>query len=155
VELLGGLIRPMSPVGGKHVTIVGRLIGTMVFAFAKQHTIHVQSPFILSEESEPEPHAMVVKQYHLGDEPEKASVADVYLVVEVSDITLSYDINDKLPLYASAGIPEVWIIDVNRNWITQYHTPVGDAYTRTILYHPHDTIMTTLGVEVQAGDILL
>ena len=155
VELLGGMIRPMSPVGGKHVTIVGRLGETLVFAFAKTYSIHTQSPFILSEESEPEPDAMVVKRYHLGDEPEKASATDVFLVVEVSDSTLKYDLNEKLPLYAAAGIPEVWIIDVNLNRITQYHTPVADNYTHSNIYHPSDTIMTTLGVEIQAGDILL
>jgi Uma2 family endonuclease len=155
VELLGGMIRPMSPVGGKHVTIVGRLGETLVFAFARTYSVHTQSPFILSEESEPEPDAMVVKRYHLGDEPEKATAADVYLVVEVSDTTLNYDVNEKLPLYASGAIPEVWIIDVNRNRITQYHTPINDTYTRSRMYHSSDSIMTTLGIEIQAGDILL
>lgn len=155
VELLGGLIRPRSPVSGKHVVIVRRLGEALFTAFTPRYSIDVQSPFILSEESEPEPDAMVVKRYHLGDEPEKATAADVYLVVEVSDTTLSYDVNEKLPLYASAGIPEVWIIDVNRNRITQHHTPVEDAYTHSILYASQDAIMTTLGVEIQAGDILL
>lgn len=155
VELLGGMIRPMSLVGGKHMTIVGRLGETLVFAFAKRYSIHTQSPFILSDISEPEPDAMLVKRYHLGDEPEKASASDVFLVVEVSDTTLRYDANEKLPLYADRGIPEVWIIDVNRNRITQYHTPVRDTYTHSRIYHPGDSIMTTLGVEIQARDILL
>lgn len=155
VELLGGMIRPMSPVGGKHVTIVGRLGEALVFAFAKRYSIHTQSPFVLSDISEPEPDAMVVKRYHLGDEPKLATPAEVFLVVEVSDTTLSYDVNDKLPLYASAGISEGWIIDVNRNRITQYHTPFNDTYTHSRIYHPGDSIRTTLGVEIQAGDVLL
>ncbi len=155
VELLGGKVHSIPPLSGKHIVIGSRLGEVLIHTFTPNYSIDIQSPFILSKESEPEPDAMVVKRYHLGDEPEKASAADVYLVVEVSDTTLSYDVNDKLPLYASAGIPEVWIIDVNRNRIAQYHTPVGDAYTRTVLYHSYDTIMTTLGIEVQAGDILL
>jgi Uma2 family endonuclease len=155
VELLAGVLRPMSPVGGKHVIIVRRLGEALYKVFTPLYSIDIQSPFVLSEESEPEPDAMVVKRYHLGDKPEKASAADVFLVVEVSDTTLSYDLNDKLPLYANAGIPEVWIIDVNRNRITQYHTPINDTYIHSRLYHPSDTIMTTLGVEIQAGDILL
>lgn len=155
VELLEGALRPMSPVGGKHVIIVRRLGEALYNAFSPKFSIDIQSPFILSEESEPEPDAMVVKRFHLGDEPEKAAAADVFLVVEVSDTTLSYDVNEKLPLYAMGGIPEVWIIDVNRNQLTQYHTPTGDAYRYAKLCRPGDTITTLLGVEIEAREILL
>ncbi len=86
---------------------------------------------------------------------EKPTAADVFLLVEVSDTTLSFDRDEKLPLYAEAGIPEVWVIDVNREILTQYHTPRNGVYTRSAVYQRGDTIMTTLGVEVIADDILL
>ncbi len=45
---------------------------------------------------------------------------DVLLIVEVSDTTLCYDRDVKLPLYARAGIPGIWIVDVRRGRITVY-----------------------------------
>lgn len=49
-------------------------------------------------------------------------------MVEVSDTTLSYDRNVKLPLYASAGIPEVWIVDLHDEVVTRYSGPERDGY---------------------------
>jgi Uma2 family endonuclease len=57
--------------------------------------------------------------------------ADVLLVIEVSDTTLEYDRQIKLPMYASAGIPEVWLVNLADELIETYAQPVGDAYQAT------------------------
>jgi Uma2 family endonuclease len=124
-------------------------------SFGETHEIDIQNPVVLSKHSEPEPDAMVVRRPVSDALMEKPTAADVFLLVEVSDTTLSFDRDEKLPLYAEAGIPEVWVIDVNREILTQYHTPRNGVYTRSAVYQRGDTIMTTLGVEVIADDILL
>jgi Uma2 family endonuclease len=53
---------------------------------------------------------------------------DVLLVIEVAETTLSYDRDRKLPVYARAGIAEVWIIDVARNTLSAFRNPEGHAY---------------------------
>ena len=52
------------------------------------------------------------------------------LLVKVSDTTLTYDRNVKLPLYARAGIGEVWIVNLPARTIEQYTDPSGDRYRR-------------------------
>lgn len=156
VELLGGAILPMSPVGRKHVKIVRRLTKSLVQWFGERNEIDIQNPVRLSDESEPEPDAMVVRpDREVLDDDTTTLASDVLLLIEVSDTTLSYDRNEKLPFYAQANVPEVWIIDINRNVLTQYHTPRNGVYTRSAVYQHGDTIVTTLGVEIPADDILL
>lgn len=47
---------------------------------------------------------------------ERHTPADTFLVVEVSDTTLRFDGKIKVPLFATAGIPEVWIADLHPPW---------------------------------------
>jgi Uma2 family endonuclease len=54
--------------------------------------------------------------------------ADVLLILEVADTSLAYDREVKLPLYATAGIPEVWIANLNEGTIEVYRQPHGDRY---------------------------
>ena len=53
--------------------------------------------------------------------------ADVLLLIEVSDTTLDFDRNEKLPRYAVAGIPEAWLVNRRDNRIEAYTDPVGDG----------------------------
>ena len=53
---------------------------------------------------------------------------DVLLLIEVFDTTLPYDRNVKLPLYARAGIGEVWIVDLPGGTIGRHTGPSGDGY---------------------------
>ncbi len=50
-------------------------------------------------------------------------------MVEVSDTTLAYDRNAKVPLYASAGIPEVWLADLRGEKVEVFTGMEGDRYT--------------------------
>ena len=54
--------------------------------------------------------------------------ADVLLVVEVAETSLEYDREEKVPRYAQARIPEVWLIDVDAATVTQYTQPGGTSY---------------------------
>ena len=66
-------------------------------------------------------------------------LVSVRLIVEVSDTTLLFDLNEKARVYANAGIPEYWVVDVNGRVIQQLWSPDGDSYAdrRTIAFgHP-------------------
>jgi Uma2 family endonuclease len=56
------------------------------------------------------------------------NAADVLLIVEVAESSLRYDRDKKLPLYARAGIPEVWLVDLNGRVLWVYRQPGMDGY---------------------------
>lgn len=128
VELLDGEVYTMSPIGPLHVTIVNRLTKILVYRSGDEAVVSVQNPIRLTEYSEPQPDLALLRIR--DDETTLATAADVLLLIEVADTSLIYDREQKLPRYAEAGIPEVWIIDVERQIIEQYTQPLQTTYTQ-------------------------
>lgn len=155
VELLGGEIRPMSPVGGKHIRIVANLTKVLVQQLAHSYDVLVQCPILLSDNSEPEPDIALIRQFQKGDIPDVPPAEDVFLVVEVSDSTLTYDRDTKVFFYAEAGIPETWVIDVNKGTIIQYLEPREGYYSRYTTWRSGESIPCHLGVEIAVDEIIL
>jgi Uma2 family endonuclease len=65
--------------------------------------------------------------------------SDIRLVVEVSDATLSEDLTTKARLYAQAGIPEYWVVDVTGRRLLIHGVPGSDGYTQVTEYSETDT----------------
>jgi Uma2 family endonuclease len=82
----------------------------------------------LKDNSEPQPDIALLR--YRDDFYRKAlpKAADVLLIIEVSDTTLILDRQEKLPRYALAGIPEVWLTDVGGETIERHTDPVGNQY---------------------------
>ncbi|MEI8165042.1 MAG: Uma2 family endonuclease [Chloroflexales bacterium] len=130
VELLDGEIIQMSPIGPLHAAIVARLHDLLSQNVRGLHFVRSQSPIHLSDHSEPQPDIAVLRHrddYYASAHP---GPADILLLIEVSDATLAYDRNVKLPHYAEAGIPEVWIVDVGAQVIEQYAQLIQGVYTQ-------------------------
>jgi hypothetical protein len=116
VELIEGEIVEMTPIGRDHASVVDRLNMLFVSRFGDRAIVRIQGPMILRVlESEPEPDLILMRpkpDFYRSGHPEPA---DIFLVIEVMGSSAGYDRQIKLPLYARAGIPEVWLIDVNAN----------------------------------------
>lgn len=69
------------------------------------------------------------------------SATDVLLVIEVSDSTLEYDLKEKLPIYAQAGIPEYWVVNLVDDVLEVYREPMGRLYRTRTLYQPGETAL--------------
>jgi len=82
--------------------------------------------------------------------------ADVYLVVEVSDTTVAYDRNVKLPLYAREGVPEFWLVEINPSQITVHRSPSLGSYQEIQVKHAGERIelLAFPGIEFAVSDIL-
>ena len=65
---------------------------------------------------------------------------DVFFVVEVADTTLRYDRNVKLPRYAAAGIPEVWIEDLKNDCLLVYRDRTEKNFATSLTLHRGDSI---------------
>lgn len=112
VELLDGEVRVKSPIGSWHSGVVMRLHSMLAKNLGDTVIISDQGPVRLGEYDEPEPDLAVLRprdDFYTRSHPVPA---DVLLIIEVADSSLDYDRDEKLPRYAAAGIPEVWLIDI-------------------------------------------
>jgi Uma2 family endonuclease len=123
VELLNGEIIIMSPIGIKHASMVNRLNRLFNRLLRDRTIISIQNPLALATMSEPEPDLMLLKPREDCYAEQHPRPEDVLLLIEVSDTTLGYDQEKKIPAYANAGISEVWLIDVQAQTLTSYTEP--------------------------------
>ncbi|MGI8550797.1 MAG: Uma2 family endonuclease [Dehalococcoidia bacterium] len=131
VELIDGEIIAMSPVGSRHVACVNRLDDLLHERLPSRSVINqVQSPVVLGEHYEPKPDIAVLRfraDYYAEALPRPA---DVLLLIEVADSSLAFDQEVKLPIYARAGILEVWIADLDGGRIERYTSPTHEGYAQ-------------------------
>lgn len=123
IELIDGVIREMSPKGTKHTSSVSNLTNLLPQLLAGKALIRVQDPIVLYDDTEPEPDVVVVKLRDDAYVEAHPRPNDVLLLIEVADTSLEYDKMVKLPRYATAGIPEVWIVNLVENIIEVYREP--------------------------------
>jgi Uma2 family endonuclease len=128
VELIEGEIIDMPPISSRHAGTIDFLNHRLFAAVGGQAIVRVQNPIVLDDFSEPQPDITLLRprdDFYTRTHPRPD---DVLLVIEVAETTLSYDHDRKLPVYARAGIAEVWIVDVARNTVSAFRNPEGHAY---------------------------
>ena len=129
VELIDGEIFDMVPIGSAHAGKTLRLNTLFARAAADGRVlVSVQGPLRLDAWNEPEPDLMLLKPRQDHYQSRHPNAADVLLLVEVSESSLSYDRGIKLPLYAKFGVPEVWIVDLPGAALEVCREPAGEAY---------------------------
>lgn len=143
IELIHGEIIQMSPIGNYHSAIVRRLTMLLAPRLASQAIIDVQNPVRIGDHSEPEPDIKILPFRDDYYAESGVTPQDVLLLIEVSDSTLRYDRNTKLPLYATANIPEVWIVDVNKQQLEVYCQPDEDRYRSVKTLTREDSVTAT------------
>ena len=140
VELINGEIIEMSPIGSKHSKIVKRLNRLLSTALDESVIISIQDPIIANDFSEPEPDVAILKYREDFYENEHPQGRDVLLIIEVSDSSIAYDRKFKLPLYAESGVPECWLIDIEKKEIHTHWQPIGEAYKFRELVRPDEIL---------------
>lgn len=126
-ELFAGDVFYTSPKHRPHA----RAVTEMVLAVAKALELGDTGLSVLSDISVrisdhdvPEPDIVIT------DQPEGDGIlplAAVRLIIEVSDSTLDFDLGAKADLYANAGVPEYWVVDVNENRVLMHANPRPDG----------------------------
>ena len=140
VELIEGEIVTMPPIGHDHAGGTNRL--NMLFApqLGGRAIVSVQNPVRLSETSEPQPDLLLLRPEPAFYATRKAKPDDVLLLVEISDSTLRHDRDVKVPLYARAGIPEVWLLDLRNDRLRVYREPDEGEYRQVTVLTRGDKI---------------
>ena len=140
VELIEGEIIEMSPVGRKHAACVDRLNELLVLKLATKAIIRVQNPILLSNNSQPQPDLAILRRRDDFYRNEHPQVQDIFALIEVSDTTIEYDRNIKIPLYAANGIAEVWIVNLNEQVIEVYSSPTQINYEQVDTFNQQQTL---------------
>lgn len=154
VELLEGEIVYAADEGPPHAAVCTRLNRLLVEAIpASEAEIRVGNPVALSELSEPEPDFLVAPPqphtYRTGHP------ADGSLVIEVAETSRERDLGVKAALYAAAGVPDYWVVDLQREEIVVHREPAGTAFGSVASHR--DGVVRALRhpqVAVDVGDLL-
>lgn len=153
VELIEGELVEMAPIGGEHATIVSLLNMILARQCDSSQLVHVQNPLRLDRSSEPQPDlvlARVVPGFR-----GIPNFKDALLVIEVSDSTYNYDRKVKAPLYARAGVPELWIVDCQNQRVEVHSGEKGDVYENVANANKSAVLIPQLAanIRVQLADL--
>jgi Uma2 family endonuclease len=128
-ELIDGLVYAMNPQYRPHGFVKDELayrLRTALEHLGSNLHVATEQSVALPPRDEPEPDIILTTAPRgVGAIPGES----VALLVEVSDSTVHFDLNDKARAYASFGIPEYWVVDVNTGVIHQMWSPAGEAYS--------------------------
>ena len=134
IELVEGRIWKKSPIGPFHSGVLNQLTREFSNLAGGRWLVSCQSPVFLSETSLPEPDLMLLRPSADNYKSAHPKSEDVFLVIEVSDSSLLFDRETKLPLYARAGIEEAWILNVPQKQLEVYRKPNALGYeSKTVL----------------------
>jgi Uma2 family endonuclease len=123
IELLRGMLVTMSPQGGPHAGITAWFARRLIRALDDTFDVRSHSPFAATEDSEPEPDVSVSPTGSFAEHPSAA-----LLLIEVSQSSLRIDRVVKMSIYAEAGVPEYWVVDVDACEVEVFTQPSPDGY---------------------------
>src|SRR5438094_3573702 len=121
VELLEGVVVAMAPQGPRH-EVAGDLVAEALRrAVGQRAAVRVQRSFVAGRYSVPEPDVAVVPgRVH---DYAKSHPTTALLIVEVAEWSLAQDRITKAAIYAGAGIPEYWIVNLRDDQVEVFRMP--------------------------------
>lgn len=157
LELIDGEIVEMNPIGSRH-TISVDFLTELLIAPAKTAGAHVSTggALVLGDASEVYPDVTIRRGQRRRYSDAHPRAADVLLVAEVADSSLSYDKDVKVPRYARAGVREVWLVDLTHSVVVVHTDPSVDGYRVVRPYRPGDALRSESlpGCELDVTEIL-
>jgi len=126
VELIDGDLVDVSPQSSLHATAIRKTEEALRRGFSRGFDLRVQLPLALSEIDEPEPDVAVVEGSI--DDHRDAHPTTAVLVVEVADSSLEFDRTKRAAVYARAGIPDYWIVNLVDDQVEVYRDSDGELF---------------------------
>jgi Uma2 family endonuclease len=131
VELIDGVVYTMSPIGSRHAACVRTLDDLFHATFRGRAIVSVQNPIRLPDLTEPQPDLVLARPHPDRYRKRHPEPRDILLLVEVMDTSAMRDRGQKLTAYATAAVPEVWLVDLDGQAIEVHHIPQGGVYSRS------------------------
>jgi len=141
VELIHGELRFMNPAGPIHDDHIEYLTDWSVRnTTRKDCNVRVQSGFVC-DDNRPEPDILWLRPRRYGRT--RPTTADVMLLIEVSDSSLSFDLREKADLYSESGVSEYWVVDVSNCRIHVMSEIIDGRYRRIEICVPPNRLAPT------------
>jgi Uma2 family endonuclease len=125
IELIGGELMVAEPQSAAHYTAIQKTANALEAAFGPGWDVRTQGPIGLNDDSEPEPDVAVVPGG--PDDYTRAHPSRPALTVEVAESSLGLDRQHKGSLYARAGLPDYWVLNLVNRVLEVYREPASDA----------------------------
>jgi Uma2 family endonuclease len=149
VELLEGVLVEMPPMSDRHAMAIVLLTRWLVRGLPEPLALRPQLPLATSEYSEPEPDIAVTPlQRTAAGHPTTALLA-----VEVTLTTHHTDLVVKPRLYAAAGVPRYWVVDLAGGRVVE-HTRPGDGGYAEVVVHTPPVVLEVEGVPIDLAALL-
>lgn len=133
IELIDGeLIERVGPIHPPHASVVTRIANSFVRLFGECALVRNQQPVTLGSHSEPQPDIALVSLPDDLYEKRHPHLAELFVLIEVADSTRTLDQRKKVPMYARAGVPEVWLVDLVDACVHVYRQPADGRYAEHI-----------------------
>lgn len=140
-EIIDGEMVPKMTSGDRHAAVVNLLNRFLSRNVPESVMVSIRNPLRLSDFDEPEPD-IVLADLTKYDGKRHPRPEEVILVIEVADASLKYDRDIKLPLYAESQIPEVWIVNLQKNIVEIHRNPNVGIYQTAQIFQPDETIQS-------------
>ena len=156
VELICGDIVLMPPIGPLHAATLEHWSSVLKEEIPRQFIVRSQNPVSLGEHLEPVPDLAIVLNRAGGYFASHPGPDEILLIIEVSDSTLAYDRTSKTNMYAEAGIPETWIMNLPEDCIEVFTEPGDQGYAQQTIYRRGDRFSPAAlaDVEFAVADLL-
>ncbi len=157
IELIHGQLIEKMSIGKRHRDCVDRLNTYFTTRYIQTHICAVQNPISLPPDSEPEPDYALVNRESYSQRAGNPEPPDIHLVIEVADSSLPFDREVKAPMYATAGLPEYWIINLQHDQVEVYTRPntATGIYDLIQRYAKDATFTSPFCGEVAAAELLV
>jgi Uma2 family endonuclease len=155
IELIEGELIEMVPINPPHSGKTGRLNQLFSQSVHNLALVYVQTPIWLDVHSQPQPDITIARIRDDFYETAHPQPQDILLLLEIADTSVTYDKNIKIPLYGRYGIPEVWLIDLQKQRVEIY-TQASEAGYRQVRFPSNNepvTLMQLPEVVIQLASI--
>lgn len=151
--LIDGEILEEGPMNPPHALTIERVDAAIRKAFGSDWRYRIQLPMVLGLDTDPVPDFAVIAG-SVRNASSHPTAAD--LVIEVADTSFDFDTDEKRHLYAQAGIPEYWVVDVNGRRLLVFRNPVnGDYPAPQVLVQTDAVTPLAASSEVRVADLLV
>ena len=145
VELIGGQILTMPPMGDEHGDSIGDLNLWLNDRRGQDYVPRCQVTFRLAEGFTPDPDFVLLRYKEEGYRgANRPTAADVLLVIEVAYSSLDRDLGLKSLAYARAGVSELWVVDIPHRQVHRFTRPSPEGYQERTTAGEEETISPTL-----------
>jgi Uma2 family endonuclease len=137
--LIHGVLLEQGPMNEPHATALEKTTEVIRRTFGTGWRVRGQLPLVLGQDTDPFPDLAILP----GDStnPVRAHPTTATLVIEVSDTSLTIDMTEKAELYATAGIPEYWVLDLSARQLHVFRDPAPLANNLgAVAYSTHLTL---------------